>query len=274
MSMTDASVSAPNPPADSQSAPGQWRVVAASVQGTSHQKTGQPCQDAHHSAVSPHGVLIAAVADGAGSASMSEVGAAIASKVAAESIYTAHLASAGQDAPDDEAWKQRLLDALQAARAAVEAEADQRAVAARELATTLILVMATPQLVAAAQVGDGAAVINDSEGNITALTIPQSGEFINETTFIISPDALPTAQVKVWRGTATQIAVFSDGLQMLALKLPEGIPHTPFFVPLFHFAAGMADATDAHEQLEAFLCSPRIRERADDDLTLLLASLQ
>ena len=108
---------------------------------------------------------------------------------------------------------------------------------------------------------------------LIALTVPQSGEYINETTFLISPDALDKTQVTVWRGTPAQVAVFSDGLQMLALKLPEGTPHAPFFAPLFRFVAQMTDEVEAQEQLKAFLHSPRITERADDDLTLLLAAV-
>jgi hypothetical protein len=155
---------------------------------------------------------------------------------------------------------------------AIEAEAPVRDVKIRDLATTLILLMAAPELVAAAQVGDGATVLGDHEGEIVALTTPQNGEYINETTFLISPGALETVQVKVWRGAAAHVAAFSDGLQMLALKMPEGIPHAPFFSPLFRFVATMTNQIEAQEQLASFLRSPRVRARADDDLTLLLAA--
>jgi hypothetical protein len=165
-----------------------------------------------------------------------------------------------------------LLDALQAAQAALDTEAQTRAVKKRELATTLILVVATPHLVAALQVGDGAAVVEDGTGTLLALVTPSSGEYINETTFLTSPEALQTAQVGVWHGVARHIAAFSDGLQMLALQMPAGLPHAPFFTPLFRFMAGVTDATDAQEQLAAFISSARVRERTDDDITLLLAA--
>ena len=120
-------------------------------------------------------------------------------------------------------------------------------------------------------VGDGAAVVGDDTDTLMALATPHSGEYINETTFITSPEAIQTAQVGVWHGVARHIAAFSDGLQMLALKMPAGLPHAPFFMPLFHFMASMTDAADAQDQLAAFLRSPRVRERTDDDVTLLLA---
>ena len=54
-----------------------WRALGASVRGTSHEKTGQPCQDAHCLELLPDGSLVAAVADGAGSAALGEVGAGV-----------------------------------------------------------------------------------------------------------------------------------------------------------------------------------------------------
>lgn len=249
----------------------QWQVVAASVRGTSHERVGQLCQDAHHWEKLPDGVLVAAVADGAGSATLGKVGAIVASQTAVETIT---LKEAMPRSPDDEeGWQRLLTNALEAAKTAVEAEAVACSMRARDLATTLIIVVATPNFIAAAQVGDGVAVAGDSEGNLIPLTAPQRGEYINETTFLVSPNAMDTAQVNLWRGAAVNIALLSDGLQMLALEMTEGKPHLPFFSPLFHFVANVTDETEAKEQLVAFLRSPRITERTDDDLTLLLATL-
>lgn len=249
----------------------QWRVVAASVRGTSHEKVGQLCQDAHHWQKLPEGVLVAAVADGAGSATLGKVGAIVAAQTAVETIS---LKEAMPRSPDDEqGWQRLLFKALEAAKTAVEAEAVACGMTARDLATTLIIVVATPNFIAAVQVGDGVAVAGDEQGNLIPLTAPQRGEYINETIFLVSPNALDIAQVNLWRGTAANIAVLSDGLQMLALEMTEGKPHVPFFSPLFHFAKNVTDETEAKEQLVAFLRSPRITERTDDDLTLLLATL-
>ncbi|NJL10448.1 MAG: protein phosphatase 2C domain-containing protein, partial [Calothrix sp. SM1_7_51] len=53
----------------------QWQVLAASVCGTSHLRNNQLCQDAHNYLVLPDNMLVAVVADGAGSASQGKVGA-------------------------------------------------------------------------------------------------------------------------------------------------------------------------------------------------------
>ncbi len=145
-----------------------WQVIAASVMGTSHEKRSQPCQDAHQWRLLPNGVLAAAVADGAGSATLAEVGAKIAVEAAVETICQQQKML---PQTDDE-WYVFLTATLQVARAAVEAEAAVREVASRDLACTLIAVVATPELIAVAQIGDGAAVAGDSAGNAIALTIP------------------------------------------------------------------------------------------------------
>lgn len=62
--------------------------------------------------------------------------------------------------------------------------------------------------------------------------------------------------------------MFSDGLQMY-----QGVAHAPFFAPLFKFIAVAKDLDVTHQELTEFLQSPRVCDRTDDDLTLLLASL-
>ena len=276
-------------PLDTLPAP-HWRVIGASVQGTSHAKTGQPCQDAFAWERTADGTLIVAVADGAGSALFGEIGAEIAVQSAlqtvraglAESSWLDHmqqetdeqqeLSEVLEQQGEDTGWHDLLRNALQSAREAVETEAWARQISERDLASTLILAVMTPDLAAAAQIGDGAAVAMDDDGKLAALTTPANGEFVNQTTFLVSPDALDSEQFAVWRGRAANLAVFTDGLQMLALKMPEGAPHAPFFAPMFRFAAGAEEPEKAGAELAAFLRSPRVAQRTDDDLTLVLAA--
>jgi Protein phosphatase 2C len=220
-----------------------WRVVSASMRGTSHEKSGKPCQDAHSWEQLLGNVLVAAVADGAGSSAHSEVGSEIATRIAVSEVAA------------------RLVDNF-----ALEPEAWQ-------IFWTDVVNLIRPEFVSVAQIGDGAIVIRDRQGKLVGLTTPPIGEYANETVFVTSPNALDNIQIQLWHGEPAQIAMFSDGLQMLALQMPAGIPHQPFFTPLFNFIAEDGDEQEAKEQLLHFLGSPRITERADDDLTLLLANL-
>ena len=272
----------------------KWLVVAASVKGTSHEEQDQPCQDAHYWRILPNGALIAAVADGAGSAPLGEVGAGLAVSTAVNCLAESVSGLKIVVGPEDDAIGQLLLAPMETAREALSTEAEKREVEPRDLATTLILLVATGEGIAVAQVGDGAAVAGEDQGNVVGVTVPQSGEYINETTFLTSTEALHAVQIGVWRGSAARGAIFSDGIQMLCLKMPEQVPHAPFFNPLFSFVSEIAsdlhDETvaldppnnpgpndlvlkQAQEQLQTFLRSPSVIKNTTDDLTLLLFSL-
>jgi hypothetical protein len=59
---------------------------------------------------------------------------------------------------------------------------------------------------------------------------------------------------------------------MLALRMPGAEPHPAFFNPLFRMMLDADDEEEAELHLRSFLESDRIRERSDDDLTLVLAT--
>jgi hypothetical protein len=256
---------APAPPA----APaGRWRVAAASVQGAAHLRAGVPCQDAHRWRALPGGGLVAAVADGAGSAPLADAGARLA--VDAAVAWVADALAADPDADPAAA----LEGAFRAALEAVRAGAAARGVDPSELATTLAAAMATPARVTAAQVGDGAVVVRGRDGSLHAPAVAAPrGEYLNETVFLTSPGALDALRATAWEAAPSHLALLTDGLQLLALRLPGGTPHAPFFEPLFRFAADEPDPERASGRLRDYLAGPRVAARADDDLTLLLAAL-
>lgn len=222
-----------------------WRVVGASVAGTSHQRLGQPCQDAAGWALGPERSLIVAVADGAGSAPLGREGAQLAVSTAVEFLSSRRSLGSG------DASKDQLISALERSRSALRSDAEDRGVEVRDLATTLILLQATRHYVAALQVGDGSAVVDDCGDGVVGLTKPQAGEYINETMFITAEDAMDRAETAVHEGSPSGGAVFSDGLQMLGLKMPEGTPHAPFFNPLLRFVGAATDAVAADEELKS-----------------------
>jgi hypothetical protein len=67
------------------------------------------------------------------------------------------------------------------------------------------------------------------------------------------------------------LALTSDGLLRLVLKLPGYEPHPQFFRPLLTFVRETADENQAQADLADFLASERVCARTDDDKTLLLA---
>lgn len=242
------------------------KTIALSVAGSRHRRSGEPCQDAS-GWQGGDGWLLAAVADGAGSAQASEVGARIAVDRTLETLQHLYKRRSPQDLAD---WPPLLRVALRSARWAVDRAARDRGCPLRELACTLIVAVALPTGVVIAQIGDGAVVVADRTGELKTLTQPEQGEFANETRFLVEPGAARSPQIVLWPGDWSSLALFSDGLQRLALQDPDRSPFAPFFQPLFQFLGASEDLGATGDRLRAFLESDRIADRTDDDVTLIL----
>jgi hypothetical protein len=246
-----------------------WRVVAASATGRRHRQHQQPCQDAVRWVATAGGLLLTAVADGAGSAPCGEAGA----KTAVTAALAALEAVAGASATLDSDTRASTLvrSAIDAALEALREAAALRKAPLGEYATTLLVCVAGTDGVAAGQIGDGAVLVGSGRDRLEALTQPAAGEYLNETVFLTSEGALERLQTTFWTGRAQHVVLFSDGLQMLALKMPGAVPHLPFFQPLLGWLGRLDDLEAGQRELEATLRSARFSERTDDDLTLLLA---
>ena len=247
-----------------------WRVASASVRGTSHVKTGQPCQDSVYHCVTSGGALIAAVADGAGSAALSDIGSSLAAR---ESVEAARVSMLHTSADISESYLKATAKAsVLIARSRIESEAHRCGRRVRDLATTLLLVIHARGILAAAQIGDGAVVVSGKSAVYSLFTTPQRGEYANETVFLISRNALDSIQLKAETTDVARVAMFTDGIQNLVLDSATGTPHAPFFAPVFQWLESQLDGADDTSALERLLTSPRVTQRTDDDLTLLLAS--
>jgi hypothetical protein len=260
-----------------------WKVVSASVKGLSHELNNLPCQDAILFSVCK-GILIVAAADGAGSAKHSDLGAKVAVDSALryiESIILDNLTYS--DACEVNftksrfttilaSWDEVAVDVVRQAFMSVQTIANDSNLPIKELASTLLVVVASDIGIAALQIGDGAIIVNTLENCFVPLTIPPQTEYINETVFLISPTAIESMQINTF-GKVKQLAIMTDGIQMLALEMKERKPYNPFFSTIFNFAAHTSSEEKSVSDLEKFLVSKRVRQYSHDDITLLLASL-
>ena len=293
-----------------------WQVVGAVVRGVSHERMGMPCQDAQDYRILPNGTLLIALADGAGSASFSDQGARCAVNEALNSLTvavegglpaevdawrsllravfdTARAAvlwlaatnaaegvAKGQGvdlgelaAPDDSEGPAGLEEPVLLGSAA---RAEPRRLPERAYATTLTCAVATADRLVVGQIGDGVVVAGEGE-QLFSVTHLQRGEYANETHFLTQPGALEQLFIEVIEHPVRELAVMSDGLIRLALKMPEQEPFVPFFRPLFRVTTaigqpgGAPDRTEAARQLSSFLSSERVNARTDDDKSLVLA---
>lgn len=252
---------------------GAWRYVGASVRGTSHERTGLPCQDASEircvGAGADGPVLVLACADGAGSAELATEGARLACSVIVEEA-SRFVAEGGSVARMDDGmlpfWFERAAESIR-----VQAESIERA--PRDFACTLLVALLDGWGAAFAQLGDGVIVAGDGSA-YRPVFWPQSGEYANMTYFITEEAHLGLVQVEVRPEPVAEVALLTDGLQMLALRFSERVVHDPFFTPMFGALRqqGPGEADDLHGPLGDFLSSAPVNARTDDDKTLLLAT--
>lgn len=245
----------------------KFRVIAASVQGTSHVRTAVPCQDAYHFAELPNGDLVVAVADGAGSAPCGQEGAQLAVRAATAGVKEA---LAKYRPTSSRAWAVVVRGAFRRAQRAIAVEAEHHKAAVRDFAATLLLMILRDDATICGLVGDCGAVLRHNDGQFLSPCVPQRGEYANTTNFIVQPDAEQLLDIQQITEPITAAALFSDGLVPLAMNIAQNRPHAPFFEPLFGFLAAAEDATLAGEQLADFLSSERVNARTDDDKTLIL----
>lgn len=248
-----------------------WVIAAASATGTSHIANGQSSQDecwAFYENARAEGYLCALVADGAGSARFGGEGAQKAVEAARTFIHQELKQDPSGKLSSDLAY--RILGSV---RATLKEAAEHAETSIREFATTLLGLVVTDDTAMAFQVGDGGIVVEPSSVGPLALVFqPMAGEFVNTTYFVTDTDAEDRCQVLLMP-TVIRAALFSDGLQRLALRMAEGEVHVPFFKPLFDVMEGVTpDQRDAlDDALRTFLDSKEVNARTDDDKTLILA---
>lgn len=245
--------------------------MAASAVGTSHTVTGAACQDTCFAQVEEDPakqlLLTIFVSDGAGSAPFGGTGAELAIE-AAKAFVGQHYTQAGESALTDD-W---AVECIQAVRAKIYEAAEQQGLKARDFACTFLGVVASPVATLLMQIGDGGIVIDVGDGLAVPIT-PMAGEYANLTNFVTDENAIDVLAVTVLHALPMKVAVFSDGIQRLALNMATNTAHAPFFMPFFTVLATARAEQEDHLRavLARFLNSPAVNERTDDDKTLALA---
>jgi hypothetical protein len=264
-----------------------WRMLAASVAGTAHVRSGHPCADA--SAVrlvareKQPALLVAVAADGAGTSARAAEGA----RIACDAIVAAAEGWArgprkrgrGSRAARGEArelsafTREDMVRFVELARGRILAAARRESLDRREFSCTLLVALVDGRSAVFFQIGDGAIVYQSEDGRYVPALWPQSGEYANCTWFLTDDDAAARVQARKARGVH-EVALLTDGLQGLALRFRSREAHGPFFAPMFarlrHERA--ARPRRLAGELRSFLDSPAVNLRTDDDKTLVMAT--
>ncbi len=252
----------------------RWRYAAASVIGTSHLKLGTCCQDANEcQLLSLHDgdeVFVAVLSDGAGSAQHSEEGSSLTCSVLMGHIidYIAGGNTVAQITRDVASlWLSNIQGQL-------AENARNTGWNIRDYACTVIAAVIGLSAAAFLQIGDGAVVVSEEVDAYGHVFWPDRGEYENTTYFVTQDSALEHLQFESVDRQIQEAAVFTDGIQRLALDYKAEMPHQPFFQSVFSplRLASIGRQDKLCDSLGQFLGSERVNGRTDDDKTLVIAS--
>jgi Protein phosphatase 2C len=250
----------------------QWSWVGASSTGTSHLRAGTVCEDAGACIEIDSQLgssLLLVVSDGAGSAEFSRLGSQIVTRTFCESV-SLFLRNGGIssaitiDVASD--WLDDIRDRLAIAAKRLDSSP-------KSFAATLVGCVVQGDTSVIVHVGDGACALRFSGDPLWYVpSWPAQGEFAS-TTFFVTDDPCPSVRVAQEIGTVSEVAVFSDGIERLALDFGSKSAFAPFFDSMF---SAVENRTPGRKRalsvnLRDFLDSPSVVERTDDDKTLLLA---
>jgi Protein phosphatase 2C len=248
-----------------------WKVIGQSVIGSSHIQSDKTCEDAvHYEIVNliEDEALICFVSDGAGSAKY----AARASETAVTQGVTILRELISNGVEIDE---QHLLALAENIYDKLKEFADELQEPVNEFSCTLLGFVILPEKACFLQIGDGAIVRSDGNGYFTHIWWPHNGEYQNTTAFLVDDPNFPNLKIKIVEESIEEVAVFTDGLQMLALNNESEQVHQPFFNDLFKWLRKASDVEHVNilnNKLNEYLAGDIINNRTDDDKTLLLAT--
>jgi hypothetical protein len=250
-----------------------WRCVRASVIGTSHLTSDKICQDANEvlftNDSTGEDILVLVASDGAGSAEMSAEGSKIVCKEFVN-IVARHFAEGGSFTQINLELMDMWINGI---HETIRGKAFSSNSVPRDYACTFLALIVGQTSAIAAQIGDGAIVIGNN-GVYETVIWPQSGQYVNSTYFITDDSFVSNLHVIPIGKPVDEVAVFTDGVQMLALHYATQTVFEPFFRPMFDALRDevQGERHNLNKSLEVFLDSSLINERTDDDKTLILAT--
>lgn len=257
---------------------GIWTLLAASRRGRSHEHAAAFRDDdfflAHEAA---NGWSVLLVADGAGSASSSREGSRLAVRTAGRYLQQALAGETGQrcralleqvdaadavrDAALHEAFRQLLQHAATLAVDAIEIEAAQRQLIARDYATTLLACCVLPvgrsTFVASFWIGDGAIAVYGPRGQVNLLGTPDSGEFAGQTRFLdracLASAGFASRISSGHYADVSGVLLMTDGVSDPRFETDNGLKNPAKWDALWDELAPVLAATDPAQALHDWL---------------------
>ena len=238
-----------------------WRAIGGVSQGTSHEKNGVPCQDRIYT-LSFEGGIVVSLADGAGSAELSHYGAEAVTKLACR-FFSDNFDRVFCEEDGIAVKKELLVAVLQALDEVCEKRKCERKV----LASTLLAVAIKNDSFILAHLGDG--VIGCLKGDeLRVASTPENGEFVNESDFTTSPNAIASIQLKKGKlGDILGFILMSDGPEVsLYNKKDHSLAHG---VKSLMLSCSLLSEKKATESIRDSL-EQTIKKRTVDDCSIVI----
>ena len=250
-----------------------WKVGGVSITGFSHYEESIPCQDAHAFKIKDQSRIIAAVADGAGSARLSHIGA----QAFADAVVGHIFNLPPSNTFDRELIASEIVSSVNEIREQLIRHGDDLlddgAPYIGDFAATLVVVVADPDGGAFFHVGDGAgaAFTHGREDQEATVSKPQNGEYANETYFVTMDGWEKYLRVTPFIDNHDTILLMSDGVTPMAMSQGCSSPAFKLFVnPVVKFLRDNDDAKGETGLINT-LSGENVRKITGDDKTLLWA---
>lgn len=249
-----------------------WKTIGQAITGTSHLQSERGCEDAlsFKTMALPNGdeALICCVSDGAGSALH-------AAEASSYTVQTTVQAIAELLSVTDTIEENNIIEILEQLYEDLRQMAEEKEEHINEYSCTLLGAVITEFYALFFQVGDGAIIRDTNTNQYAPVWWPHNGEYSNTTAFLVDDPNMGHLRIMRLQETIKEIAVFTDGLQLLTLNNESLSVHQPFFQDLFKWLR-MATQEEHLQVLDRklgeYLNSELINNRTDDDKTLFLAT--
>ncbi len=220
------------------------------------------CQDAFAVEKIGDHQVIAVLADGAGSVSKAKEGAEITVKEAMACLKKLDLKNLSSQTIQD------LSNIPQIIREKIRNIAEKNKEDPHNYASTLVAAVFMSDCLIGIQVGDGF-LVSGAEDEYDLIFSGKKGEYVNETSFVT--DETLDIQTFVQREPINFVALATDGMDHVAIDYRLNEAHMGFFKPFDTFLSEKPDKELIDSELKSFLTSDRLKQRSNDDRTLIIA---
>ena len=216
-----------------------------------------------------NGVVIGAMADGAGSAASSHLGAKVSVRSGLAALRTdADVLSTALIGGPQSLLEDLFTEVMEAVIEAVRRAAAEETVAVSKLASAVTIFFAGPFGLAAMQVGR-TQLFYRARGGAYGHVFQLRGTS-SECDYVTGSDAIDCMRTGFTRGPIEFLCLASSAFEPVSLQEDEGILAKPFFQPLDHYASSALDDGDVHRGIREFLRTSQVSREIREDLTLAL----